>query len=155
MIEIKTILYPTDFSEHAHHAMQYAVEMARQFKAKVIVHHAIPSPLMTVGYEIAVDVKAIDMESREYAQKRVGEIRNEIKGQGIECEELLEVGTAFVEIVRAARAKDVDLIIMATHGWGPFKHMLLGSTAEKVVRKAPCPVLTVRSPEHEFIHPGA
>ena len=68
---------------------------------------------------------------------------------------LLVVGTAFVEIVRAAREKNVDLIIMATHGWGPFKHMLLGSTAEKVVRKARCPVLTVRSPEHEFVHPGA
>jgi nucleotide-binding universal stress UspA family protein len=63
------------------------------------------------------------------------------------------VGSPFVEIIRYARAQQVDLIVMGTHGRGPVEHMLLGSVAEKVVRKASCPVLTVRSPQHEFVHP--
>ena len=61
------------------------------------------------------------------------------------------IGSPFLEIVSYAKAKDIDLIVMGTHGRGPIAHMLMGSVAEKVVRKAPCPVLTVRHPEHEFI----
>jgi len=63
------------------------------------------------------------------------------------------VGSPFVEIVRYARTHDIDLVIMGTHGRGPIAHMLMGSTAERVVRKAPCPVLTVKHPEHEFVMP--
>ena len=66
--------------------------------------------------------------------------------------EVLE-GAPFAEIVRYAREKDVDLIVMGTHGHTGLAHVLVGSVTEKVVRKAPCPVLTVRHPEHEFVHP--
>ena len=62
-------------------------------------------------------------------------------------------GSPFYEIIRYAKEQDVDLIIMGTHGRGGLVHVLLGSVAEKVVRKSPCPVLTVRHPEHEFVHP--
>jgi nucleotide-binding universal stress UspA family protein len=62
-------------------------------------------------------------------------------------------GNAFIEIVRYAKTENIDLIVMGTHGRGPIVHMLMGSVAEKVVRKAPCPVLTVRHPEHEFVMP--
>jgi nucleotide-binding universal stress UspA family protein len=62
-------------------------------------------------------------------------------------------GSPFVEIIRFAKSEDIDLIVMGSHGIGPVAHMLLGSVAEKVVRKAPCPVLTVRHPEHEFVMP--
>ena len=62
-------------------------------------------------------------------------------------------GSPFVEIIRYAMSHDVDLIVMGTYGLGPIAHMLMGSVAEKVVRKAPCPVLTVRRPEHEFVMP--
>jgi nucleotide-binding universal stress UspA family protein len=62
-------------------------------------------------------------------------------------------GTPFYEIVRYAKEQNIDLIIMGTHGHTGLTHMLLGSVTEKVVRKAPCPVLTVRHPEHEFVHP--
>ena len=67
--------------------------------------------------------------------------------------ELINGTSEFVEIVRYAREKNIDLLVMGTHGRGPIAHMLLGSVAEKVVRKAPCPVLTVRHPEHEFVMP--
>jgi nucleotide-binding universal stress UspA family protein len=62
-------------------------------------------------------------------------------------------GSPFVEIVRYAKQHDIDLIVMGTHGRGPIAHMFMGSVAERVVRKATCPVLTVRSPEHEFVMP--
>jgi nucleotide-binding universal stress UspA family protein len=62
-------------------------------------------------------------------------------------------GSPFVEIIRYARAENIDLIVMGSLGLGPVGHMLMGSVAEKVVRKAPCPVLTVRHPEHEFVMP--
>jgi nucleotide-binding universal stress UspA family protein len=65
----------------------------------------------------------------------------------------LRTGSPFVEIVRYARDEKIDLIIMGTHGRGPIAHMLLGSVAERVVRKAPCPVLTVRQSQHEFVLP--
>ena len=61
------------------------------------------------------------------------------------------MGGAYIEIVRYAKERDIDLIVMGTHGRGFMAHMLMGSVAEKVVRKAPCPVLTVRHPEHEFV----
>jgi nucleotide-binding universal stress UspA family protein len=62
-------------------------------------------------------------------------------------------GSPFMEIVAYAKAQNIDLIVLGTHGRGPIAHMLMGSVAERVVRKAPCPVLTVRNPEHEFIGP--
>ncbi|MBI1784146.1 universal stress protein, partial [Candidatus Sumerlaeota bacterium] len=76
-----------------------------------------------------------------------------LKAEGIESQSCIEFGNSFVEIIAVAKRENADLIIMGTHGLGAFKHLLLGSTAERVVRKAPCPVLTVRNPEHEFIHP--
>ena len=62
-------------------------------------------------------------------------------------------GLPFTEILRVAREKDIDLIVMGTHGHTGLAHVFLGSVADKVVRRAPCPVLTVRHPEHEFVHP--
>jgi len=66
---------------------------------------------------------------------------------------LTRVGHPFVEVVRYAREESIDLIVMGTHGRGAVGHLLLGSVAERVVRKAPCPVLTVRHPQHEFVRP--
>jgi nucleotide-binding universal stress UspA family protein len=73
--------------------------------------------------------------------------------QGLHVRREVREGTPFYEIIRFAREGDVDLIVMGTHGHTGLTHVLLGSVTEKVVRKAPCPVLTVRHPEHEFVHP--
>ena len=69
------------------------------------------------------------------------------------CEVEIDSDTGFVEIVRYAKEQSIDLVVLGTHGHGPIAHMLMGSVAEKVVRKAPCAVLTVRHPEHEFVIP--
>lgn len=153
MIKIEKILYPTDFSEYADHARDYVVEMAKKFGAKVIVVHVLATPAYAVSYEIAIDVNTLREELQKAAEKRMAEVQAKFTADGIDVETVIDVGAGFVEIVRIARKRDIDMIIMATHGWGGVKHLLLGSTAEKVVRKAPCPVLTIRHPEHEFIHP--
>ena len=77
----------------------------------------------------------------------------ELDAPQIEIATHLTIGTPFVDIVAMARRCDIDLIILATHGRGAIKQILLGSTAERVVRKAPCPVLTIKHPEHEFVLP--
>ncbi len=153
MIDLKLILYPTDFSEYAGHARPYVVDLARKFGSQVIVLHVVPAPTYVVSYEIAVDTTTLDEEMRRSARKRLLAIAEELAGEGLQADTIVEVGSPFVEIVRTARSRKVDLIVMATHGWGVIKHMFLGSTAELVVRKAPCPVLTVRHPSHEFVRP--
>lgn len=151
MIDLKTILYPTDFSEYSDHARPYAIEMARKFGAKVLLVHAMPIPTYSVGYEVSIDLKSVHDEMEASATKRLNEISEAIRADGVEVETLLAVGTPFVEVLNVARDREVDLIIIPTHGYGPIKHLLLGSTAERVVRGAPCPVLTIRHPEHEFV----
>ena len=76
-----------------------------------------------------------------------------MKGHQLKVETNTIEGSPFVEIVSFARQKEVDLIIMTTHGSGFIKHLLIGGTAERVVRKSPCPVLTIKNPEHEFVTP--
>lgn len=155
-IEIKRILYPTDFSDLADHARGYVEAMASEFGAKVTLMHVTFSPSyyeVAYSYELSGDVTKIAEKTKKEAEKKLNELADKIREQGIEVDTVLTSGTPFVDIVKTARASNVDMIILSTHGHGAMKHVLLGSTAERVVRKAPCPVLTVRSPEHEFVHP--
>ncbi len=153
MIEIRRILYPTDFSEYAKHALPYVVELAKKFGAKVSLIHVVSVPTYAASYEIAVDLTSLREAMEDSAKKQMDQLVAQLAKDGVAAEGSVEIGTGFVEIIAAAKKTDADLIVMATHGWGAIKHMLMGSTAEKVVRKAPCPVLTVRKPEHEFVHP--
>lgn len=156
MIEIKKILYPTDFSEYADHARSYVSEMARAFNSKVLLMHTIQAPShyeLAYNYELALNPEEIGEKRQKAADAKIEEIAAKLRAEGIDVETRITLGSAFVDIVAAARKDKVDLIILSTHGWGFIKHVLMGSTAERVVRKAPCPVLTVRKEEHEFVHP--
>lgn len=153
MIDIKKILFPTDFSEYANGALAYVAEFARKFGAQIVLVHVVPVPTYTGGYEIAVDMTTLNESMEAAARERMKGLIAKLEAESLSVVSEIRLGAAFVEIIDAARTHQVDLIILATHGWGAFKHVLLGSTAERVVRKAPCPVLTVRSPEHEFVHP--
>src|SRR5207302_3469836 len=99
---------------------------------------------------LAADIRA-DMETRTRAQLQ--KLLTDAERERFQARFLTLTGSPFVEIVRYAKEQNIDLIVLGTHGRGPIAHMLLGSVAEKVVRKAPCPVLTVRHPEHEFVMP--
>lgn len=153
MIEIEHILFPTDFSDYAANAVLYAIDFAKKFGSKVTVIHVLSPPTYAVTPEFNVDLTKIQKQVEAASRGRVDELTERLSKEGIEVESLIEIGSPFAEIVKCARAKDVDLIVLSTHGHGAVKHMLLGSTAEKIVRKAPCPVLTIRHPEHEFVHP--
>lgn len=156
MIQIEKILYPTDFSEYADHARSYVTEMAKAFNSKVIVMHTIQAPShyeVAYNYELALNPEEIGEKRQKAADAKIAEIAEKIRAEGVEVETLITLGSAFVDIVSTARKNEIDLIIISTHGWGFIKHVLMGSTAERVVRKAPCPVLSVRKEEHEFVHP--
>jgi nucleotide-binding universal stress UspA family protein len=153
MIKIKRILFPTDFSEYSDHARIYAVEFARRFDAAITALHVLRGPIYPVAYALDVDFDAIDTEMQKSAEVRLEATERAISESGVPvCRELL-FGDPFPEIVSFARKKESDMVIMGTHGHGAVKHMLLGSTAERVVRKAACPVLTIRHPAHEFVDP--
>lgn len=149
---IQRILLPTDFSDTAQHALDYAAEMAERFGASVHVLHVVadPTPQDWAVGAAALVVSDLLKTWKDDAERRLGEISL----GGVETVRAVSVGHAFVEILQYATDNAIDLIVMGTHGRGPVKHLLLGSVAEKVVRKAPCPVLTVRQPGHAFVMPA-
>lgn len=153
MIAIRKILHPTDFSDYANNALPYVIEFARKFGAQVVLTHVVPVPTYSGSYEIAVDMTTLNETLEQSAREKMSALVAKFEAEQLSVISEIRLGAAFVEVIDVARKQNVDLIILATHGWGALKHMLLGSTAERVVRKAPCPVLTVRSPEHEFVHP--
>jgi len=154
MIDLKIIMAATDFSKYSRHAFLYAESMAKEYKAKLVIIHVVEDKLPTFVSEYSgVPLEAI-VESQE--KKAWGELRAFAKSEveaSINVELMVRRGTPYVEIIKVAREKQVDLIVIATHGRNMLSHTLFGSTAERVVRKAPCPVLSVKSPEHEFIMP--
>jgi len=148
MIKLQKILCPIDFSENSLEALRYAAHTALKENATVYMIHIVDSRVYDYGgpiYEpIMPDMKpVIDQASKDQLRDKLLEkVPKEIKGR---VETVVSFGVPFVEIIKAARDYDIDLIIMGTHGRSGISHMLIGSVAEKVVRKAPCPVLTVRS----------
>lgn len=152
MINIKKILFPTDFSEYSKHALKYATALAERFKAKLLVLHVCEHPIAGTGteaYQLAVPAFFADVEQRE--RKQLEAMSSDLQARGIDAEPVFIIGRAYLEIVNTARQLEVDVITMATHGNKGLSHLIFGSTAEKVVRLAPCPVLTVKHPQHEFV----
>jgi nucleotide-binding universal stress UspA family protein len=153
MIQLDRILVATDFSEHARMAFDYAVELARTFDAELLLCSVVegPSLLSQVppGGEAYFPPNLTDL-LKQSAQETCEKL---LQQAGLTKARILTpAGTPFVEIVRTARDENADLVVVGTHGRGAIAHALLGSVAEKVVRSAPCPVLTVRRGEHDFIH---
>jgi nucleotide-binding universal stress UspA family protein len=155
MIELHRILVPTDFSKFSQIALKYASALAEKFSAELYLLHIVQDlavfipDMITVAPPPAPTVEQMTKAVQDAFDRMVKE--NKLDRFPIHRE--VREGTPFYEIVRYAKEQDVDLIIMGTHGHTGLTHMLLGSVTEKVVRKAPCPVLTVRHPEHEFVHP--
>jgi nucleotide-binding universal stress UspA family protein len=151
MIEIKKILFPTDFSEYSQFALKYAAALAESSRAKLYVMHVherpVGSGLEAYHYAVPEYDAGIEKSERESLDQVVGKLRS----RGVDADPVFIVGRAYVEIVNTAKELDVDLITLATHGRKGLSHVVFGSTAEKVVRLAPCPVLTVKHPEHDFV----
>ena len=148
MIKIEKILFPTDFSEFSAHALKYAVTFAREYEAKIIVLHVVENYYTYPGFaETAFPMVELYSDMEKHAEDEMASLVKKDIPQGIQVETVIKRGTPFREIVETAKEKEANLIIIATHGRTGLEHAFFGSTAEKVVRKAPCPVLTVRGPE--------
>ncbi len=148
----KRILLCTDFSENSLAAREYAVDFAAAFDASLSILHVVNSsrlgfPAFEVG--VPFDLQEI-LKGIEESVKKAFELM--VQECGSACRDLKtysRIGVPANEIVRFAQEESMDLIVMGTHGWTGFRHLILGSTAENVVRTATCPVLTVKSPAGE------
>jgi universal stress protein A len=144
---IRSILLPTDFSECANYALSYAGSLARQAGASIICVHVIEPVVPTVGYTGLTEplpIADLSEQLEESAERELPKIGACEECSGIEVEEVIAHGDAAAEIVRVARERGVDLIVISSHGRTGWGRILFGSTAESVVRHAPCPVLVVK-----------
>lgn len=141
-LPIKKILVPTDFTVYSDHAIEYAIMVARNFEAKILLVHVIEP----MAYSVTDTIQIIDHYTalKTVAGPILRNLQNKLLKKGLEVDTLLLDGTPYLEIVKRSRQAGIDLIIMGTHGRTGIKHVLMGSVAERVVRMAPCPVLTVR-----------
>lgn len=142
MMHFHTILHPTDFSSNSACALRYACALARDCAAKLVVVHALEPAAAMVG-EAALAPYDLE-ELRQTAQKQLDELK--IADQALNVERLLRDGSAPAVILDAADEFAADLIVMGTHGRTGLNRLLMGSVAEMILRRAPCPVLTVKEP---------
>jgi len=153
---IKKILCPTDFSENSEHALKYALALATLSQADLQLFHVVEPityPQSTEFFEPVLDEVELMMKMETAFQQQLEDQVTTLKAQYPKIKGKLVTGNTFLEIIQAARDDDVDIIVMGTHGRTGLAHVLIGSVAERVVREAPCPVLTVKHPEHEFVKP--
>lgn len=144
--KLKQILVPVDFSECMEKALLYAVPFARQFDATLTLLHVVEPPYLPAS-EMGV---LVDVETQDDSRKELEALRTQLAAV-VRCHTVIRKGSAQVEIIDAAKELGSDLIILSTHGRTGVERLLMGSTVEKVVRRAGCPILIVRPHEHDFI----
>ena len=139
ILRLKKILVPTDFSETSKKAVQYALRFAEQFVCEIALLYVV-EPATPIGAPLAVEVFT-DEDEFSMAEKDLAALAAESHTNGAHSvSSFVRVGHAPNEITKAAKDLDVDLIIIATHGYTSWRQLCIGSTAERVVRTAPCPV---------------
>ena len=144
MLQIRRIVCPIDFSETSDHALRYALELAERFDATLLVVHAYQ--LTTFGLVEAPILPAEEYVSRLRTDlmRALDDVARRYSGRRTTIDRTLVEGVPWAEIVRIAEEHHADMIVMGTHGRSGLRHVVLGSVAERVVRMAHCPVVTVR-----------
>jgi nucleotide-binding universal stress UspA family protein len=153
-LTLKKVLVATDFSEASDAALRYGRALARSFGASLEVLHVVEDLFAHAWGAETYAASAPELQAameRQAEQQLMRVVTDEDRRQLRAKPVLLAGRSAFHEIVKYAERERVDLIVLGTHGRGAIAHLLLGSVAENVVRRAPCPVLTVRHPQHEFL----
>jgi nucleotide-binding universal stress UspA family protein len=152
------ILAATDFSDDSNYALGFAEELAHKFGAELTILHVDQplAPVMVSELSPGLDFGAMSRIAEEQRMMALAELEktsSRLRESGLKSRGVLKVGAPFLEIIHSAQADNFDLIVLGTHGHTGLAHVLMGSVAERVVRKAPCPVLTVRHPDRKFKHP--
>jgi nucleotide-binding universal stress UspA family protein len=158
MVSLKRILIATDFGEAAEAALAYGRELARTFGATIdvltVADNVLAHSFATEGF--IASYPELQREVDEAAKKSLAALVTDEDRRELGARPIVVTATSpALAIVEYARSNGIDLIIMGTHGRGPMAHLIMGSVAERVVRTAPCPVMTVRHPEREFLRPDA
>lgn len=156
MNAIQRILFPTDFSDYSAHALSYARSLAETFHAELHLLHVVDEAALywmamgpnslPVGPSPQELLTQAEREMQTYVDKHLANTTVTVVRKVV-------TGRPFIEIINYARQHNMDLIVIATHGRTGLQHVLLGSVTEKVIRKAPCPVMSVRHPGHQFVMP--
>jgi universal stress protein A len=151
VLNLKKILVPIDFSAMSKKAFKYALRFAEQFDCEIVLLHVIEPETAIAGTPLATDVFAQPQEDIIAAEAELARLAANSGNHPNSFTSAVRVGHAPNEITKTAKELDVDLIMIATHGYTSWRHLCIGSTSERVVRTAPCPVLVVREKEHDFI----
>ena len=150
VFKLQKILVPVDFSDCSQKALQYAIPFAKQFGAELVLLHVV-EPYPTVAEMAPYNFENIHMHERDSDLEAV----RKTLPDALQSAAVLRNGTPHLEITQAAHDLNADLIIISTHGRKGLSRRVFGSTTEKVVRYAPCPVLIVRESEREFLQPSS
>lgn len=148
-MKIERILFPTDFSEGSQHAVPYAVDFSKHYNAKLYILHIVHDfTQATYSHIPHISSDKIFDEITAWAKKEIDRCCIEDVRELPSVERSVLQGVPYEEIVKFAEDRKIDLIVMGTYGKSGLEKFIFGSTAERVVRKAPCPVLTVRKPKY-------
>jgi nucleotide-binding universal stress UspA family protein len=149
--EINKVLVPIDFSDYSKIALKYAVDFAQKFNAEMFLVYVVEPVIYPPDFSMGqIAIPSVNTEWDIKAKEELDKLADSEIPDGVKVKTTIKTGKPFLEIIETASEEDVDLIIIATHGHSGMEHILFGSTAEKVVRKAPCPVLTLREPIKGF-----
>jgi universal stress protein A len=162
-MKLRRVLAPTDFSRFSGFALEWAANLAEALRSELILLHVIPEEEGQIMEEVIGEDAAVRIpkgirqnvveERRKKFQEQFDIVLPRHMKKSIQVEEILRIGVPFLEIIKIAKEKDVDLIVMGTHGRTGLAHVLIGSVAEKVVHHAHCPVLTIKHPQYQSIAP--
>ena len=156
MVTLKNILVATDFSEPSGVALNYGRDLARSYNARLHVLHVVEDVLMRYSPEIGYGLPGVQKDLEAMAERDLRALISDDDRRTLTVIPTVAAGVNIAEaIISYAKSNAIDLIITGTHGRGAVTHFLMGSVAERVVRIAPCPVLTVRADERDFIAPDA
>ena len=148
-IDVRKILCPIDFSEHADLVVEWTIHLAQEHASEVVLLHAYHLPVEFQQLEGAYLPPDFWYSVKEEAEKTLAGYVDALRERGIAVEAVVREGYPATVIVDEAREINADLIIIGTQGLSGLKHLLLGSVAERVVQRAPCPVLTIKTREEE------
>lgn len=150
MKDFKTVLYATDFSESSDYAFEYALSLAKKFNSRLLLVHVINEPVDLRGFYVPhISFDKLEEEIKEGANKMMEKFCRKHLPDYDNYETFILPGIPYDEIIKKAEDENADLIVMGTHGRTGLDHVLFGSTAEKVVRKSPVPVMSIRITDSE------